>query len=122
MEKTQIPTIVTKCVNWIESKGKILSRFVLEMLSHYCSRLISSAIASPIQSRNVPLLTLSALSAEGIYRISASKVALEKAKAQIDLGEDLDWEALDNVKDSPIVAGLLKTYLRCLPEPLFTYP
>ncbi len=66
------------------------------------------------------LSPLSALNIEGIYRISAFKNALDKIKTYIDSGEEFDVNTVE-VKDSSLVAGLLKTFLRCLPEPLFTF-
>ncbi|QQP35600.1 Putative LOC100120475 [Caligus rogercresseyi] len=53
---------------------------------------------------------------EGLFRISPKQIKLDKYKAQIDanIGDSLDEE------DSHLQAGLLKCYLRELPEPLLT--
>ncbi|XP_040577784.1 rho GTPase-activating protein 17 [Lepeophtheirus salmonis] len=56
------------------------------------------------------------LEEEGLFRISPKQIKLDKYKAQLDanIGVSLDEE------DSHLQAGLLKCYLRELPEPLLT--
>ena len=57
-------------------------------------------------------------SLEGVFRISATKTSLSEAIKKIDSGENIDF---DDLPDSHIVPGLLKSYLRELPEPLLTF-
>lgn len=58
------------------------------------------------------------LSEEGLFRISGSTSKVKKLKNAFDAGiVDID----EYVRDTHTVAGALKSYLRELPEPLFTY-
>jgi hypothetical protein len=59
-----------------------------------------------------------ALDLEGIFRLSGGALLIEKMKDQLDRGKSIDF---DNVKDCHAVAGLLKSWLRELPEPLMTF-
>jgi hypothetical protein len=62
----------------------------------------------------------SALDAEGLYRISAFKNALETFKSSVDSGEVTDFNT-SQIKESSIITGTLKTFLRMLPVPLLTF-
>lgn len=53
---------------------------------------------------------------EGLFRISASKRALDELRRRIDRGDAPDYAALP----AHTVAGLLKLWLRALPDPLCT--
>jgi len=55
---------------------------------------------------------------EGIFRLSGSSVQIEELKTAFDRGEEVNLSVID---DPHAVAGLLKLYLRELPEPPFTY-
>ncbi|KAK0539278.1 hypothetical protein OC834_000130 [Tilletia horrida] len=78
----QPPTIVMKCISYIEAHG---------------------------------------LEQQGIYRISARHSAIQALLAAVEKDEEgLDLEALK--PDLPAVAGLLKLYLRELPEPVMSMP
>jgi hypothetical protein len=54
---------------------------------------------------------------EGIFRVPANSNDVEECKDKIDDGEKIDLSLLD----SHTVGGLLKLYLKELPEPLFTF-
>lgn len=61
------------------------------------------------------------LDTEGIFRIPASQSELEAIKQRYDKGEKVDYDN-DKICSSPHVpAGVLKKYLRDLPEPLLTF-
>lgn len=55
---------------------------------------------------------------EGVFRISAMKSSLKEITDRIDKGENVDYSDLP---DPHIVPGLLKQFLRELPEPLLTF-
>ncbi|KYQ99745.1 RhoGAP domain-containing protein [Tieghemostelium lacteum] len=59
-----------------------------------------------------------ALHVEGIFRLSGANSQIKSLKAGFDAGEDVD---LEDVEDVHTVAGLLKLYLRELPQPLFPF-
>ncbi|KAL6073521.1 Rho GTPase-activating protein 1 [Balamuthia mandrillaris] len=62
-------------------------------------------------------LDAAALETEGLFRISGSNADINDLKKRFDRGEDVDligW-------DPHVVAGLLKLFLREMPEPLFTH-
>ncbi len=60
---------------------------------------------------------------EGIFRLSGSLSQMREYRARLDLGERIDWEAGDGGRavDGHCVCGLVKMYLRELPEPLLTF-
>ena len=55
---------------------------------------------------------------EGIFRLSASALTIVHYKEKYDSGEVVDYS---KIVDIHVAAGLLKLYLRELPEPLFTF-
>ena len=58
---------------------------------------------------------------EGLFRISGVKTEIDSLKSCFEGGvEGACWEALEKA-DIDAVAGVLKLYLRELPDPLFTY-
>ncbi|KAN0038026.1 hypothetical protein ACTA71_000198 [Dictyostelium dimigraforme] len=59
-----------------------------------------------------------AMDTVGIFRLSGSVLTIEQWKAKYDKGEKVD---LFQEVDPHAVAGLLKLYLRELPDPLLTY-
>eukprot|EP01100_Stratorugosa_tubuloviscum_P001602 TRINITY_DN1363_c0_g1_i1.p1 TRINITY_DN1363_c0_g1~~TRINITY_DN1363_c0_g1_i1.p1 ORF type:complete len:760 (+),score=357.44 TRINITY_DN1363_c0_g1_i1:106-2385(+) len=59
-----------------------------------------------------------ALQLEGIFRLSGSAAAIKEYKAQYDANQYPD---LFKETDPHVIAGLIKLYLRELPEPLLTY-
>lgn len=58
------------------------------------------------------------LNAEGIYRVSGSHEQMERLRRQFDLSPNVD---LSQVEDIHTVAGLLKLYLRLLPQQLVPF-
>lgn len=56
-----------------------------------------------------------ALDTEGIFRLSGSATVMEKIRAKVDLGLDV------TIDDPHVASGLLKNFLRSMPNPLFTY-
>jgi len=58
------------------------------------------------------------LKTEGLFRLSGSAMLINDLKSQVDKGNQAD---LSQVNDPHAVAGLLKMYLRELPEPLCTF-
>jgi hypothetical protein len=55
---------------------------------------------------------------EGIFRLSGNAVRVREIKTQFDRGQDVD---LSKETDPHVVAGLIKLFLRELPEPLFPF-
>lgn len=60
------------------------------------------------------------LRTEGLFRLSASGGAMESLRTAYDEGQDPDLTAIPGA-DPHTIAGLLKLYLRELPEPLLTF-
>jgi len=56
----------------------------------------------------------------GLFRISGSGSTIDIIKQKIDSGERIDFYSY-NFNNPHIVAGILKLYLRTLPNPLMTY-
>ncbi|KYR00900.1 RhoGEF domain-containing protein [Tieghemostelium lacteum] len=54
---------------------------------------------------------------EGIFRLSANQKSLDLAREEIETGVELDYSEMD----IHAVAGLLKLWVRNLPEPLLTF-
>eukprot|EP01114_Cavostelium_apophysatum_P016541 TRINITY_DN4728_c0_g1_i1.p1 TRINITY_DN4728_c0_g1~~TRINITY_DN4728_c0_g1_i1.p1 ORF type:complete len:615 (+),score=174.42 TRINITY_DN4728_c0_g1_i1:70-1914(+) len=59
-----------------------------------------------------------ALELQGIFRLSGSQPQITQLKKDFDKGENVN---LSTVEDPHVIAGLLKLYLRELPEPLFPF-
>jgi len=55
---------------------------------------------------------------DGLYRVPGDKTKIQKIRADINQN---NWETFDNCKDAAVIAGLLKMFLRELPEPLLPY-
>lgn len=68
-----------------------------------------------VVDRVIEFLDAEGLSVEGLFRLSGSQATISKLKEEYDAGGDPD---LFEVSDPHCVAGLLKLYLRELPEPL----
>ncbi|RUS14635.1 hypothetical protein BC937DRAFT_93523 [Endogone sp. FLAS-F59071] len=84
-----------------------------------------------IHRRNVPLIVTRCIAAvqdrggldrEGIYRISGRQTTTEKLRQQFERDEEGCVFGEDGVTDDVFtIAGILKIYLRELPEPLFPF-
>eukprot|EP01132_Coremiostelium_polycephalum_P001272 gene1272-1602_t len=73
----------------------------------------------PIISQTIEYIEKKAMDTVGIFRLSGSVVTIESWKNKYDKGEKIDLLTQEN--DPHAVAGLLKLYLRELPDPLLTY-
>jgi len=62
-------------------------------------------------------LSKPALATQGLFRIGAVQDDLKYMKEQINSGADFSFEG----QSEHTVSGLVKAFLRELPEPLFTY-
>lgn len=60
------------------------------------------------------LILFLALEVEGIFRVGASVRTVNDIKSKFQKGEKIDWSRFD----AHTIAGVLKMYLRELPEPL----
>lgn len=77
------------------------------------------------KGRDIPLvleetieaLIQSSLDLEGLFRISASAREMEDIRARIDSGQSVQYSSYNG----HAVGGVLKLWLRSLPEPLMTY-
>eukprot|EP01100_Stratorugosa_tubuloviscum_P003654 TRINITY_DN188_c1_g4_i2.p1 TRINITY_DN188_c1_g4~~TRINITY_DN188_c1_g4_i2.p1 ORF type:complete len:287 (-),score=133.17 TRINITY_DN188_c1_g4_i2:85-945(-) len=56
---------------------------------------------------------------QGLFRVSANSAVVDNLKKSYDSGNLIKWD--DYTEDPHIVAGLLKSYLRELREPILTY-
>ncbi|GAM17457.1 hypothetical protein SAMD00019534_006320, partial [Acytostelium subglobosum LB1] len=91
---------------------------------------LEQVVNRPDNNSDIPVLFVKgfeyletrALHVEGIFRLSGANSQIKSMKQCFDSGEDIN---LNDCEDVHTVAGLLKLYLRELPEPLFpfdTYP
>lgn len=71
----------------------------------------------PIIPSTIEVIRKKGLKEEGIFRIGGSHSAMQQYKARFDAGENVDLTSEPDVNN---VSGLLKMYLRELPEHLFT--
>lgn len=71
----------------------------------------------PIITNTIEVIHKKGLKEEGIFRIGGSHATIQQYKARYDAGENVDLSAELDVNN---VSGLLKMYLRELPEHLFT--
>uniref|UniRef100_A0A6P8IJE2 Protein FAM13A-like isoform X3 n=1 Tax=Actinia tenebrosa TaxID=6105 RepID=A0A6P8IJE2_ACTTE len=82
-------------------------------LEESCKSLEGSPVPWAV-TRIVDYLTKCGLRNEGIFRVSGNKKSVDMMKAAFDRDNDADLEEIGDVMG---VAGLLKQYLRELPEP-----
>lgn len=72
----------------------------------------------PIVRKCVDSLSISGvIDTEGLFRRSGSLVVINDIKKRVNTGENVDFTDVD----THAIAGLLKTFLRDLKEPLLTY-
>lgn len=72
----------------------------------------------PLFRKCVEYIEKYALDIEGIFRFPSNAVETQTLKRKFEEGEDFD---LEKIKDSHLVCGLLKLYLRERPQPLLTF-
>jgi len=71
-----------------------------------------------VLTKAIEYLERRGLVSEGIFRVPRSMTMVESLKDEIDLGREIDFTG---VSDPNVVAGVLKLFLRELPEPLLTF-
>lgn len=89
--------------------GVPLSELVQIVNGHVKIPIVVEKVVEYIESKG--------LNQEGIFRINGSTKAVDKMKAKFDKSQDVD---LDEAGDIMAVAGLLKLFLRELPDPIMT--
>ena len=84
------------------------------------SSLSRSRIAFPVRLCVVRLLQLEGFKEDGIFRVSGPALKIKRLNALIDTGEcnDEDASYANDIYDSHVFAGTLKSYLRQLPQAL----
>lgn len=68
-------------------------------------------------SNHTAILIITGLSTEGLFRISPSRNQLEDVITAIDQGKVIDWSSYE----VHVAAGIIKNYLRELPDPLLSH-
>ncbi|XP_039290737.1 rho GTPase-activating protein 17 isoform X2 [Nilaparvata lugens] len=81
-------------------------------------RVTGRKIAYPIELCVCGLLTLG-MDEEGLFRVAGGASKMRRMKLSFDAG-CMEMETLMDYRDPHIIAGVLKSYLRELPEPLLT--
>ncbi|KAE9549805.1 hypothetical protein FO519_006986 [Halicephalobus sp. NKZ332] len=97
-------------------EAKYVKRMFAVDLSTLC--MAHSVNVPPVLVKCIEEIERRGITQEGIYRVSASHEQMEKLKRQFDLGINVD---LASVEDIHTVCGLLKLYLRQLPQQLVPY-
>jgi hypothetical protein len=72
----------------------------------------------PVITKCIQEVNRRGLQVEGIYRVSGSHEQMDRLRKQFDASTAVD---LSQVEDIHTVAGLLKLYLRLLPQQLVPY-
>ncbi|KAK0555557.1 hypothetical protein OC845_000126 [Tilletia horrida] len=86
--------------------------------SHFRSRVTQPPV---VVTKCISYIEKHGLEQQGIYRISARHSSIQALASAVEKNEEgLDLEVMR--PDIPTVAGLLKLYLRQLPEPVMTMP
>eukprot|EP01101_Sappina_pedata_P005644 TRINITY_DN2629_c0_g1_i2.p1 TRINITY_DN2629_c0_g1~~TRINITY_DN2629_c0_g1_i2.p1 ORF type:complete len:583 (+),score=135.96 TRINITY_DN2629_c0_g1_i2:283-2031(+) len=78
----------------------------------------SSKIPAIVENVITILRSEKCLKTEGLFRVSPPATEIEHLQARLQLGEHVDFNQVSNPH---VTAGILKLFLRCLPEPLLTY-
>lgn len=86
----------------------------MSIIYHYQTVSQSASKHRKIFSNTNPL---SVIDTEGIFRRSGNIARINELKRKINEGNTIDMSS----EDTHVVAGLLKTFLRDLNEPLLTY-
>jgi len=71
-----------------------------------------------IEQTITALSAIRCLQAEGIFRVSPPSTELDQLQNSLQLGENVDFQKITNPH---VTAGVLKLFLRSLPEPLLSY-
>ena len=91
---------------------------------------LKASVAQEAHPTNIPFIVRACvehimkgnnLLREGLFRISGIKTEIDALKACFESGVEADCNAALAKAEIDAVAGLLKQYLRELPDPLFTY-
>ena len=98
-------------------EAKYVKRMFAVDLSTLC--MAHSVNVPPVLVKCIEEVERRGIMQEGIYRVSGSHEQMEKLRRQFDLGVNVD---LSSVEDIHTVCGLLKLYLRLLPQQLVPYP
>lgn len=108
-----VENIKTKCMN--AGNQRVFGVDIKEVTSRKSNQ---SRYIPAIVKECISFIHDNALDSVGIFRLSACSSTVEYYKDQFDTGNSVDFtDALDN----NVPAALLKSYLRDLPEPLFTF-
>lgn len=96
--------------------SKYVKRMFAVDLTTLC--LAHSVVVPPVLSRCIDEVNRRGLQVEGIYRVSGSHEQMDKLRKQFDACSNVD---LSQIEDIHTVAGLLKLYLRLLPQQLVPF-
>lgn len=105
----------------LTKNNKIIFGYPLVQLCNNSSRtgtLISAPTLPSVVRHCVDYLARHGMDVEGIFRLGGNLTEINELKRRYDSGEDVD---ISSCKDAHVVAGLLKLYLRDLPDPPITY-
>jgi hypothetical protein len=97
-------------------EAKYVKRMFAVDLTTLC--MAHSVNVPPVVVKCIAEVERRGLTVEGIYRVSGSHDQMERLRRQFDLSMNVD---LENVEDIHTVAGVLKMYLRLLPQQLVPY-
>jgi hypothetical protein len=97
-------------------EAKYVKRMFAVDLSTLC--MAHSVRVPPVLVKCIEEIERRCIETEGIYRVSGSHEQMERLRRQFDLGINVD---LSTVEDVHTVCGLLKLYLRLLPQQLVPY-
>ncbi|CAD6891026.1 unnamed protein product [Tilletia laevis] len=107
-------------MNYWHGRAKVI--FGISLTDYAFSHLPGRVIQPPIIiTKCISYIEKHGLELQGIYRISARHSSIQALLAAVEKDEEgLDFEVLK--PELPAVAGLLKLYLRELPEPVMAMP
>lgn len=97
-------------------EAKYIKRMFAVDLTTLC--MAHSVNVPPVLVKCIEEVEKRGLDQEGIYRVSGSHEQMERLRRQFDMGNNVE---LSNVEDIHTVCGLLKLYLRLLPQQLVPY-
>jgi len=109
-------TLPEHVLSYKQKEGKAASPIFGVPLADAIQRSKTESGLPIVIEHSLAVLVTAAPTVEGIFRISGSKAEIIELKMAYDRGEDVD---LKIIEDYHVVAGLLKLFLRELPEPVF---